>query len=113
MASMLVAELVAALDDFRTKLIEHRTLWSKSLGDPIPTQPVRNIDELEEQSAWLTRRLGALRPYIQRFDNEWIMQHPATGVRWDALDEAVGLSSASQITTANATVSCNRRGGRT
>jgi hypothetical protein len=61
------------------------------------TALVRNQKELEEQSHWLSRRLGALRPYIKRFDSEWLMNHPATGVRWDALDAATGLTSVSQI----------------
>jgi uncharacterized protein (TIGR02391 family) len=97
MDSMKVAELLKSLDEFRTKLIKHRELWGKSLSQPVPSYPVRNVDELEKQSQWLTRRLGALRPYIERFDGQWIMQHPATGVTWDALDEAVGLSAVSQI----------------
>jgi uncharacterized protein (TIGR02391 family) len=97
MSSMRVSELLAALDEFRGKLIEHRELWGKSLNDMIPDFPVRNQKALEEQSHWLTRRLGALRPYIERFDSEWLMNHPATGVRWDALDAATGLTSVSQI----------------
>lgn len=97
MDSMRVADLLRALDEFREKLIEHRELWGKSLSQPIPSYPVHNIDELEKQSQWLTRRLGALRPYIERFDREWIMRHPATGAVWDALDVSVGLSAVSQI----------------
>ncbi|MGA4191082.1 TIGR02391 family protein [Ralstonia nicotianae] len=97
MDSMRVAELLQALDEFMGKLVEHRKLWADSLSQPIPSYPVRNVDELEKQSQWLTRRLGALRPYIGRFDRDWIMRHPATGVTWDALDAAVGLSAVSQI----------------
>jgi len=97
MDSMRVGELVKAVDEFRGKLIEHRKLWGDSLSQPIPSYPVRNQPELEKQSDWLTRRLGALRPYIERFDGEWIMQHPATGSVWDALDVSVGLSAVSQI----------------
>jgi uncharacterized protein (TIGR02391 family) len=52
---------------------------------------------LDKQSNWLTRRLGALRPYIERFDGGWIMQHPATGSVWDAIDASVGLGAVSQI----------------
>lgn len=96
MESMRVSELLAALDEFRSKLIEHRELWGKSLSQPIPSFPVRNQEELEAQSRWLSRRLGALRPYIERFDSEWVMSHPATGVRWDALDASVGLTAVSQ-----------------
>ncbi|API75192.1 TIGR02391 family protein [Ralstonia solanacearum] len=97
MDSMRVGELLQALDEFQQKLIEHRKLWGESLSQPIPSYPVRNVDELEKQSQWLTRRLGALRPYIERFDAEWMMAHQATGSVWDALDAAVGLSSVSQI----------------
>jgi uncharacterized protein (TIGR02391 family) len=62
----------------------------------IPDFPVRNQKDLEAQSHWLTRRLGALRPYIERFDSEWVMNHPATGARWDALDAAASLSAVAQ-----------------
>jgi uncharacterized protein (TIGR02391 family) len=96
MESMRVSELLAALDEFRGKLIEHRELWGKSLNSTVPDFPVRNQEELEEQSHWLTRRLGALRPYIERFDSEWIMVHPATGARWDVLDAAASLSAVAQ-----------------
>jgi len=97
MDSMRVAELLKALDEFREKLIEHRKLWGESLSQPIPSYPVRNNDELEKQSDWLTRRLGAIRPYIERFDDQWTMRHPATGVVWDALDTSTGLGAVSQI----------------
>lgn len=93
---MRVSELLAALDEFRQKLIEHRDLWGNSLSQPIPGYPVRNQEELESQSHWLTRRLGALRSFIERFDDEWLMVHPATGVRWDALDASVSLNQVAQ-----------------
>jgi uncharacterized protein (TIGR02391 family) len=93
---MRVSELLTALDDFRQKLIEHRDLWGKSLSQPIPDYPVRNQKELEAQSHLLTRRLGALRSYIERFDNEWLMIHPATGVHWDSLDASVSLNQVAQ-----------------
>lgn len=96
MSSMRVSELLAALDEFRTKLIEHKELWASSLSQPIPDYPVRNRTELEAQTHWLTRRLGALRSYIERFDDEWLMEHPATGVRWDALDASVSLNQVAQ-----------------
>ena len=93
---MRVSELLTALDEFRQKLIEHREMWGGSLSQPIPDYPVRNQQELEAQSHWLTRRLGALRSFIERFDDEWLMIHPATGVRWDALDASVSLNQVSQ-----------------
>lgn len=90
-------ELAQALEEFQRKLIEHQDLWGDSLDQPIPDYPVRNIDELEEQSRWLSRRVGALRPYIERFDDNWVMYHPATGTRWNALDSAAGLDSVAQV----------------
>ena len=94
---MKVRDLILALEEFQSKLNEHRKLWGPSLSSPIPSFPVRNQSELEDQSRWLSRKLGALRPYIERFDDEWVMAHPATGVRWDALDAATGLTAVSQI----------------
>jgi uncharacterized protein (TIGR02391 family) len=94
---MKVGDLISALEEFQSKLNEHRKLWGPSLSSPIPSFPVRDQSELEEQSRWLSRRLGALRPFIERFDSEWLMVHPATGVRWDALDAATGLTAVSQI----------------
>ena len=78
---MKVSELIAALEEFQGKLLEHQSLWDKSLNPPIPDYPVRNTQQLEEQSRWLSRKVGALRPFIERFDQEWLMVHPATGVR--------------------------------
>lgn len=97
MNSMRVAALLSALDEFRGRLIEHRDLWGKSLDQSMPNHPVRNRAELETQSHWLTRRLGALRSYIERFDSQWLMSHPASGVRWDVLDASVGLNQVAQI----------------
>jgi uncharacterized protein (TIGR02391 family) len=94
---MRVSAFLAALDEFRNKLIEHQKLWGGSLSQPIPDYPVRDHKELETQSQWLTRRLGALRSYIERFDHNWMMNHPATGIRWDALDSSVGLTAVAQV----------------
>jgi uncharacterized protein (TIGR02391 family) len=94
---MTIKDLVKALEEFQQKLLEHQKLWGKSLAQPIPDYPVRNTDELQEQSRWLGRRLGALRPFIERFENNWIMHHPATGVRWNALESSVGLDAIAQI----------------
>jgi len=93
---MKVRELIVALEEFQRNLSEHQKLWGGSLDRTIPDFPLRNIDELTEQSRWLSRRAGALRPFIERFDNEWLMHHPATGVRWDALDAAVGMAAIAQ-----------------
>jgi len=93
---MKVKELLQALEEFQHKLIEHKKLWGKSLSQPIPDYPVRNVAELQEQSRWLNRQLGALRPYIERFDDSWVMVHPATRASWNALDTAVGLQAVAQ-----------------
>jgi uncharacterized protein (TIGR02391 family) len=38
-----------------------------------------------------------MRPYINRFDGQWLMRHPAVGSTWDALNSAVGLSDVAQV----------------
>ena len=89
---MKVSELVAALDEFETKLTEHVELLDKPAGQRAELSVPQKRAALEEQSRWLSRRLGALRPYIERFDDEWMMQHPATGVTWNALDVATSIT---------------------
>ena len=89
---MKVSELIAALEEFQAKLAEHEALLEKRAGQRAELSVPEKQAALEEQSRWLSRRLGALRPYIERFDNEWTMQHPATGVTWDALDVATSLT---------------------
>ncbi len=93
---MKVQELLQAIEEFQKKLIEHKKLWGGSLDDVLPDYPITNREELEEQSRWLSRRLGALRPYILRFESNWIMVHPGTGITWDALDSTVGLADVAQ-----------------
>ena len=68
---MLVSTLIQEIDEFRERLKDHDRLWAKSLAQPMPDFPVRNLRELEAQTDWLTRRLGALRPFIERFDENW------------------------------------------
>jgi uncharacterized protein (TIGR02391 family) len=94
---MKVSDFAAQLEEFQTKLTEHQQLWGISLDKTIPTHPIRNSNTLQEQSRWLARRLGALRHYITRFDQTWLMRHPATGVTWDALEEAVGLTGVGPV----------------
>jgi hypothetical protein len=89
---MNVSELIAALEEFQTKLTEHQELLEKRAGQRAELSVLEKKAALEEQSRWLSRRLGALRSYIERFDNEWMMQHPATRVTWDALDVATSLT---------------------
>jgi hypothetical protein len=61
---MKVSELISQIEAFQSKLIEHQKLWGASLT--IPDFPIRNREALEEQTRWLARRLGALRPYTMR-----------------------------------------------
>lgn len=91
-----VPDLIEDLERFRTELEDHERLWADSLGSPIPDYPVRNIDELRKQSSRLARILGRLRPYLDRLRDTWAMHHPATGVTWDALEAAVGLTMVAQ-----------------
>jgi len=93
---MKAKDLLAELEEFQERLTQHQELWGRSLDQPIPDYPVRNNEELREQSRWMSRKVGALRPYILRFDDSWIMHHPATGTRWNALDAAVGLDAVAQ-----------------
>ncbi len=85
-------QLVGQLDEFRLKLKEHQELWAQSVDRHIPQFPIRNMPVLTTQSEWLTRRLGALRPYIERYEKNWVMHHQMTGASWDALEASVGLS---------------------
>jgi uncharacterized protein (TIGR02391 family) len=93
---MKASELREALESFRDLLTEHQKLWASSLDQPIPDYPVRNTRELEAQSKELCRQLGRLQAYILRFRTEWVLQHPAIGTAWNALDAAVGLNSVAQ-----------------
>jgi uncharacterized protein (TIGR02391 family) len=85
-------QLVIQLDEFRLKLREHQELWVQSVDRHIPQYAIKNISLLRTQSEWLTRRLGALRPYIERYEKNWVMHHQMTGASWDALEASVGLS---------------------
>ncbi len=71
-------------------------MWGGSLSQPIPDYPVRNQQELEAAESLAHSEAWALRSFIERFDDEWLMIHPATGVRWDALDASVSLNQVSQ-----------------
>jgi hypothetical protein len=89
---MKVSALIAQLEEFQTKLTEHGELLEKRAGQRAELSVAEKEVALEEQSRWLSRRLGALRPYIERFDDEWMMLHPATRVTWDSLDVATSLT---------------------
>jgi len=87
---MKVGELKAQLEEFRKELNTHFDLWRVSLSQPIPRYPVANIPELTVQMSSLARKLGRLRPFINRFSSSTVMQHPATRTQWDVFDSAVG-----------------------
>jgi len=94
---MKVIDLKNTIIEFQEKLDEHKMLWSKSLDKTIPDYPVRNTEELKIQTKWLSRRLGCLRPYLERFKDSWIMKIQLTGTVWDALDSAVTLNDTAGI----------------
>ncbi len=85
------AQLIAELEIFRAKLKEHQELYGSSLDRHVPDYPIRNSKELKEQSEWLTRKMGALRPEIEKYSTSWTMYHQMTGASWDALEAAVGM----------------------
>lgn len=87
---MKVRDFKNQLEEFRTELNSHSDLWLVSLDQPLPDYPVRNIPQLKEQMSALARKLGRLRPFIDRFASATVMQLPATGQQWDIFDSAVG-----------------------
>lgn len=94
---MKVIDLKDAIIEFQEKLDEHNMLWSKSLDKTIPNHPIRNAEELKIQTKWLSRRLGGLRPYLERFKDSWIMKVQLTGTVWNTLDSAVTLNDTAVI----------------
>jgi hypothetical protein len=85
---MKVSELIAGLEEFQANLAEREEL---SPERRVLDSASRRQAALEEQSRWLLRRCGALRPYIERFDDQSMMQHPATVVTCGALETAASL----------------------
>jgi hypothetical protein len=79
---------------FRDGLVAHRDLYSKSLGSPIPTYPIRNGEKLNQQEIALTKQLYVLEPQLQRLAHQRIRSHPATQTRWDIFKVAVGNDAA-------------------
>jgi uncharacterized protein (TIGR02391 family) len=96
---MNVTELKGELEKFHADLRAHQDLWQTSLDDIVPNP--QHPKELRAQSKRLTRTLGKLRPYIERFKPHWVMQHPARGVTWDALDAAVSNDEVAKIKAAS------------
>ncbi len=93
---MKARELKTRLEEFQQKLDEHSQLWMQSLDSTIPDFPIRNTAQLRDQCRWLSRKLGGLKPYMQRFFSIWLMRD-GTGYTWDSLEAAVGLNSVAQI----------------
>ncbi len=96
---MTVVEFKRELESFLTALDEHRQLWRQSINNIQPSLPTRNTAALREQALRLSRQLGRLRPYIERFmpAQKWVMHVPLTGSRWNALDMAVSANALAQI----------------
>lgn len=104
---ILVRELIDEIETFRFDLIKHEELWAKSLAgrasysftkrEELGKEATRK--ELAKQVAGLGRRLGRLRPYLARIRSElrgdpsWTLTIPATHVKYDALETAVGLGA--------------------
>jgi len=93
---MKVQDFSNSLQEFQRELEEHSTLWRKSLN-PGADYPSRNTHELEIQARGLCRHLGALRPFIERFDSKWVMHHRMSGTSWDTLDAATGMNDISLV----------------
>jgi len=96
---MTVAEFKQELESFLAALDEHHQLWRRSLNNLVPGLPVKNTAKLREQALRLSRHLGRLRPYIERFmpPANWVMHVPLSGSRWNALDMAVSANAVAQI----------------
>lgn len=92
---MTVAELLASLENLQVELEAHRQLWGDSLDPQLPDRPVTNIEELRTQLRALSRHLGAIRPELETMRPNWMMG--ASGVNWNALDEAVRADQAAAI----------------
>jgi len=84
------SELSERLEEFYGALEEHQQLWRDSLDKVNPRFPRRNQTELKQQTKQLNRMLGALRPFLEKERESWVMHHAGSGVSWDALDTAAG-----------------------
>jgi hypothetical protein len=82
-----VKKQIQKVQRFHDDLEIHYYLWGKSLQQPLPDYPVRNIQELQKQTNHLARQLGTLRSYIEQLVQSTIMS--AAGRHWDAYDSAV------------------------
>lgn len=88
---MKVKDLTREVEEFRAALVEHRDLYARSVDIEVADYPVENEKKLRAQSEQLSRMLGRLRPYLQRFRVPRLARHPMTGLTVDVLDVAVGM----------------------
>ncbi len=88
---MKVQDLMREVEEFRAALVAHRDLYARSVDIMVADYPVENEKKLRAQSEQLSRMLGRLRPYLQRFRVPRLATHPMTGQTVDILDVAVGM----------------------
>lgn len=86
--------LLEKVKQFRDWLQAHCNLWSQSLDDVFPDDPVRNTDKLKEQQVQLFRLFYRIDEYLTKFSMGRSMHHPATGVQWDMYRAAIGNDGA-------------------
>lgn len=96
---MKVKDLTLELKKFQLELLEHRSLYARSLKRKTSRYPSINVEELEKQSRSLSRNLGRLRPYLEHLRTGWRMLHRATGTHWDSLNSSTGLRDISWMKT--------------
>lgn len=89
--AMKVKELTREIEEFRAALVAHRDLYARSVDIEFADYPVENEKKLRAQSEQLSRMLGRLRPYLQRFRVPRLARQPMTGQTVDILDVAVGM----------------------
>jgi len=61
---MRAGDLLEQIEAFQRDVSEHQRLWGDSLDQRTPRYPVRNVEELQQQSRQLSRMLGKLRPFL-------------------------------------------------
>ena len=93
-------ELIKRLKEFQKKLIEHQTLYSNSFPKfSGGMHPVRNKDELQQQSRWLNRWWGKNQSILNQFRDATTVQSPSTGDEWDQINSAIGLDEMAPMKT--------------
>ncbi len=87
---MKAGDLLREVKAFRDALQEHFDLWSRSLEDTLPDQPIRNRQKLHVQQKELYRCFYVLDPFLSRYSKGRYLWQPATGLRWDIYRSAIG-----------------------